>query len=294
MSPRRPSLGDRIGASLRGAVPADEVLARLSASGGVYDDYLAADRLRDELVLADIGPTANSPTESSQLLCTWIAYAAVSLAQAFVTAEGIDPAQGGFLPPVSAEQALLLLGDVPAWSARARRAAQEPGYDVAAEVCLPAPLPWVVVEPCPRSHLDAMRQAGGVMLERIEAALGDMGRLSSTAAPVLSQLRGMAVDAQSRLQYAAALASAAGSGPVHEGVEKALRDGVTACWLLGQVLARPRLLGVLPPPPSAAPPGYPTRQPGYDAAGTRPYGGWTGGGFGHGDHHGHHGHHDDD
>lgn len=289
MADGRRSFGARIGASLRGEVPADEVLARLSAAGGVYDDYFAADRLRDELVLAGIDPAHTSPAESSQLLCTWIAYASVSLAQAFVDAEGVDPARGpGFLPPVSADQALLLLRDVPAWSARARRAAQERGYDVAAEVRLPVPLPWVVVEPCPRSHLEAMQQAGSVMLERIEAALGDMERLARSPSPVLGQLRGMAVDAHARLEYASRLASAAAGGRVHEGVENALREGVTACWTLGQVLGRPRLAAVAaanPQPVSVAPP---TPSPG-----SPPWGSWNGAQRGYGDRgHGHgYGHH---
>lgn len=261
MAARKPSLTARLGASIRSEVPAEEVLARLSASGGVYEDYLAADRLRSELALAGIDPARTSPAESSQLLCTWIAYASVSLAQAFLDAEGVDRAHGGFLSPVSAEQVLLLLREVPLWSARARRAAQQPGYDVAAEVRLPAPLPWVAVEPCPPSHLAAMRQAGTTMLERIEAALADLQRPPRGASPVLSQLRGMAVDAQARLEYADSLAVATAPGTMHEDVEQALRAGVSACWALGQLLARPRLAALAGPYVTSPPYGRPPHDP---------------------------------
>lgn len=82
------------------------------------------------------------------------------------------------------------------------------------------------------------------------------------------QLRGMAVDAQARLGSASSLAATAEAGApgaVHEGVEQALRDGVSACWTLGQVLARPRLATV--PPPSSAVPAPP-----YGAPPSPPYG----------------------
>lgn len=284
MAVRKPSLGARIGASVQGKVPADEALALLAAASGVYEDYLAADKLRDELAAAGIGPEQASPAESSQLLCTWVAYASVTLAQAFIDAERIDRARGGFLPAVSAGQVLVLLRDVPAWSARARRAAQEPGYDVAAELRLPVALPWIVVEPCPRAHLEAMHAAGRVMYDRVEAALSEVERLSDPLTPVLGRLRGLTVEAQVRLDYAAALFRA-GRVTGHEEIESALRDGVSRCWTLGQVLARPRLAAVVPPasprPADAARPPVPyPRRP--------PQNGWFEGGH---SHHGDHGHH---
>lgn len=286
MAPGRPSIAARLGASLRGKVPADEVLALLAATGGAYDDYLAADQLRSELALAGIDAERTSPSESSQLLCTWVAYASVSLAEAFVDAEGVDRARGGFLATVSEQQVLLLLRDVPQWSARARRAAAEPGYDVAAEVRLPVRLPWIAVEPCPRSHLTAMRRAGTVMLEQIEAALADLQRLTQSASPVLTQLRGMAVDAHTRLEYADNLGTAAAVGTMHENVERVLRDGVTACWTLGQVLARPRLAALAQTFPSNPDPRFSDHGP----PGSRNAPLWNRPDYG-GHDHGHHDHH---
>lgn len=253
---------------LRREVPADEVFALLSASGGVYEDYLTADALRDELVVAGIPPERTSPAESSQLLCTWIAYASVSLARAFLDAEGVSAATGAFLPQVSADQVLTLLREVPTWSGRARRAVREPGYDVAAEVRLPVPLPWVIIEPCPRTHLEAMCAAGMSMSEHIDAALSDVERLSGTPSPALTTLRGMAADAATRLEYANRLAAAAlDARAVHEQAEAALRDAVSFCWMLGQFLARPRLSTLAgtqsprsAPRPGHVPPGPPTPQ----------------------------------
>lgn len=285
MASGRTGLSARIGAKLRGDVPADEVLALLSAGGTAYEDYLAADRLREELTGAGIDPWTASPAESSQLLCAWNAYALQSVAQAFVEAAGLTVGTGGFLPKVTAEQALRILREVPSWSARARRAAADPGFDIAREVALPAPLPpWVVVEPCPRSHLQAMRSAGVSMLERIEASLADLDRLPSARGnPDKTRLHGHAEDVRARLSYAEDMLAAGSGMVVHEGAEAALRDAVATSFYLGQLVSRPRLARVGPPPRpfvDASPPSGPLTGYGPPA---RPYG--------HEDDHGHHGHH---
>lgn len=288
MSSRKPGVGARIGAKLRGDVPADEVLALLSVGSSAYQDYLAADQLREELATAGIDPWSTSPSESSQLLATWNAYALQSLGQAFVEAEGLAPDAGGFLPRVTADQALRFLREVPRWSARARRAATDPGFDVAREVALPAPLPqWVVVEPCPRSHLQAMGSAGATMLERVEAALADLNRLSPTKQhPDSARLHGHAADVRTRLDYAdAMLAGGSKATAVHEGAEWALREAITTAFYLGQVVARPRLAKIAAASVAgvAAAPG-PSPAAGYSPSS------WPQNhhGYGYGGHHGHH------
>lgn len=286
-----------------GKVPADEVQARLAAAGVVYEQYLAADRLRAELTAAGLGPATASPAESSQLLCTWNAYALVSLAQAFIDAEGLEAGRPGFLPRVTEQQALVLLADVPAWLARAQRAVVDPGYDVATELALPTPLPpWVVVEPCPRSHVLAMQAAGRAMLERIEAELASLAQVPATVA-VSARLRGAAAQAQSQLQSAAAILSAGRAGRIHESVEQPLRAAVGECYVLGQLLARPMLVQRLPPGPlvptqvvGLPPPGpFPTGPGGAGYAPPyQPDAGYGYQGYGHhgSGHHGS-GHHDD-
>lgn len=296
MSARKPSLSSRLGATMTGKVPADEVQARLAAAGPVFEQYLAADRLRAELTAAGIGPSTASPAESSQLLCTWNAYVSVSLAQSFLSAEGLEPGEPGFLPRVTHEQALVLLMEVPTWSARAQRAASDPGYDVATEVALPAPLPpWVHAEPCPASHLRAMRAAGDAMLERIEAELGSLERMPS-AGPLIIQLRGLATQVHAQLTSAAAMLGHAVGRRAHDSVEQPLRSAVAGCYVLGQLLARPVLVRRLPPgypfealasaQPAAGPwAGRP--DPGYAPGAAEPYGPGYGPGYGHGHGYGH-------
>lgn len=148
-------------ASLRGEVAAEDVRRTLAVGGGAYDDALAADRLRSDLLAAGVSPFYASPAESSQLLSAWNALALQSLAQAFFDAELATARRltAGHLAGITAQQIDLFAGQVPVWSGRARRAALDPGYDVAAEVPLPLDrLPWVAVEPCPDSHLAAMRR----------------------------------------------------------------------------------------------------------------------------------------
>lgn len=275
----RPSFTSRLAASLRGEVPAADVRARLAAGAGAYDDIAAADRLRAELLAAGIDPFTASPAETSQLLCAWNAYALQSLAEAFLEADEASPRtfSAGHVAGVTAEQVELVARDVPAWSGRARRAAADRGYDVAAEVALPvSQLAWVRVEPCPDSHLAAMRRGATAMLDRVEAGLADLQRAAAED-PRVSRLRGLVADAQGRLAYAAGTPSRGLDPRGHEALEAALRDGVVRCLVLGQLLARPRLLDrpsrAAGPPPPAAPPPWGAPAP------------W---GWHHGGHHGHH------
>lgn len=274
-------------AGLRGQVSVDELRPQLAATAGAYDDFLAAEDLRQELAGSGITLWTASPAETSQLLCAWNAYALRSLADAFIAAEtGSSRPSDGHLARITADQVSLLLADVNLWSARARRAAADPGYDVAAEAVVPAQLTaWVAVEPCPRSHLEAMRAGTAALFERAETAFGDLERLSSAAeAGSVARLRGLIAEVQTRAG-ATALVRGVRLGPAaHESMEAALRDGASRCFVLGQLLARPRLLDrPLPPPP------YPGRAPAGSPAGSvYPHDH----GHGHGGHHGgHDGHH---
>lgn len=281
----QPSVGDRLRAALRGGVPADSVRAYLRGGSMAYEDYVAAEGLRAELVEAGLDPWIASPAETSQLLCAWNAYALQSIADAFVDAE--DRAAGGHarvMPQVTAEQVALLVRDVPAWSGRARRAAADPGYDVAAEVPLPAALPpWVVVEPCPVSHLRAMHSATGSMLDRLEAAIGDLRRVDSDrSGDDAGVLLGMLADLRGRLGFVDNVLAGSGTSAVHESAEATMRDAVSGSFVLGQVTARPRLLRQPSAPPWVA--AGQSRQRGYP-----PPPGYYG--HGHHGHHGSHGHH---
>lgn len=259
---------------MKGEVPLDEIRAQLRAGRVAYEDFLATDDLRRDLAVHRIEAGHASPAETSQLLCAWCAWVLQSLAEAFVGADQqVSPTTAGFLPRITATQVSLLAREVPVWSGRARRAAVDPGYDVAAEVALPANFDgWVAAEPCPPAHLAAMRAATVTMVERLETMLADTADAPST---VGGQLRGLITEVQARFASVPAVSSGRASPANHEAEEAILRDGVQRCYVLGQILARPQLL-TRPTRPAGAPP--PWAPPGF---GPPAYG------------HGHHGHHHD-
>jgi hypothetical protein len=186
------------------------------------------------------------PDQASQLLCAWNAFALQTLGDELVEADyQADPRTVGFLPPVTAEQAAAFLGEVEHWSARARRAASDQTYDVAAEIAVPAALPeWARVEPCPRAHLTAMLAAARAMRGRAEAALDDLAKAEPPEgkAGAASRLKGMAAEADSVTSFGESLWSPQATGEVHEKVENSLRRGIAAYYRLGQLLAMPALL----------------------------------------------------
>src|SRR5260370_34027040 len=64
-----------------------------------------AEQLRGSLAVSGDGLWAASAGQSSQLLCTWNAFALQTLGDELVEADyQADPRTAGFLPPVTAEQ----------------------------------------------------------------------------------------------------------------------------------------------------------------------------------------------
>lgn len=273
-----PSWLGRIGASLRRDVAVAD-LGRAQAGAAGYEAIAAADELRAELAAAGIDAWIASPSETSQLLCAWNAFALQSLADAFIDTDAGTGAARGFVARVTADQVQVLLREVPLWAGRARRAAADPGYDVAVEVSLPAPFPpWVRVEPCPRSHLAAMVAGGRAMLDRLAAALADLRRgATGDHRGQVQRLDGLFADLETRLA-SVALPPARSAPAAHEAIEWQLRDGVARSYHVGQVLARPLLAAAPYPSPAARYPSPAAPYP-YD---TRRQG----------EHHGHGGHHD--
>jgi hypothetical protein len=270
----RPGLATRLAAAMHGEVGAATVEAYRRAGAAAYSDQADAERVRSELVLSGRSVWTAHPHEASQLLCAWNAFALQTLGDELVEADyRADPRTAGYLPKVTAEQAAGFLGEVEHWSARARRAACDETYDVAAEIAVPAPLPgWVEAEPCPRAHLDAMLAAGRAMRGRIEAALDDMTKAEPPTdregAP--DRLFGMAAEADTAIDFAESLWSPEAGPELHERVEDSLRRGIAAYYRLGQLLAAPMLLdrGIAAPVRTPVPPGYTglalPGQPGFD------------------------------
>lgn len=236
----------RLASALSGEVPATTVEAYRRAGQAAYEDFLTAERLRQDLVLAGTDLWSTSKGQASQLLCAWNAFVLQSLGDEFVEADyRANRRTVGYLPPVTAEQAARFLGEVEQWSSLAHRAAADPSFDVAAERVLPAALPaWVEVEPCPVPHLDAMLAASRIMRDRTEGALADFIRLGSTEskAATVSRLTGMVADATSATTYAESMWVPNATFEVHQRVEVSVRRGISAYYLVGQLLAVPELL----------------------------------------------------
>lgn len=202
-----------------------------------YDDFLAADDLRKELASSGVAAQNASPAETSQLLCAWCAWALQSLAEAFAGAHA--GGENGPVPRITAQQIALITRETLIWSGRSRRAAIDPGYDVGSEVPLPAMFTaWVAVEPCPADHLSAMRAGRAVMVEKLTVALADSELLHTGWG---QQIRGVVEEI--RVGTAPGLSGLPVPGQnIHASEEGTLRDSVSRCYILGQVLARPRLL----------------------------------------------------
>jgi hypothetical protein len=244
---QRPALMMRLAAAMQGEVAATTVDAYRRAGAAAYQDLLDAEQLRADLTASGGTVWTTQPSQASQLLCAWNAFALQTLGDELVeAATRADPGTAGYLPPVTAEQAAAFLGEVGHWSARARRAASDETYDVRGEISLPARLPaWVKAEPCPPVHLKAMLAAARAMRGRAEAALDDLVKTPPPDghADVVSRLRGLAAETDSVVSFGESMWNPDSGREANEQVEDALRRGISAYYRLGQWLAMPTLVG---------------------------------------------------
>ena len=244
--PHRPSLWTRLAAALHGEICADTVEAYRRAGARAYEDVLDADKVRQDMLTSGANLWAATPAQRSQLVSTWNAFALQSLGEAYIDADYLaEPGTRGYLPRVTAEQAANFLGQVEHWSSCTRQAAADPGFDLLSREHLPAPLPrWVLVDPCPPAHLDAMLAAGRALRDRLQTAIADFEGSAGPAGhqKAAAALAGMAAEADSALDYAASLYTPGAGQPVHEAAEASLRRSIESYYRLGQLLAAPELL----------------------------------------------------
>lgn len=236
----------RLTSAFRGEVVATTVEAYQRAGAAAYEDLAAAEDARHALALVGTDLWSTTPGQATQLLSTWNAFALQTLGDRLIEADyAADPGTVGYLPPVTAEQAARFLGEVQQWSAYARRAASDPGFDLGAQLALPAPLPaWVEVDPCPPPHLSAMGAAAATMREHIEAAFADFVQagIPKPRQPATARLRGMMAEADSAIRYAESISATRADRRLHEQIESLLQRGVRTYYRLGQFLAQPALL----------------------------------------------------
>jgi len=251
----RPGLWGRLLARLHGEVPADVLEAYRRAGAEVYallEDFETR-RLDASLQAADAW-AVDAATQAA-LLCAWNAFALQLLGDQLVDADyDADPATAGYVPPVTAEQALAFYGQVPGWLERARRAQSNPSF--ALDVAVPAPLPpWAAVEPCPRAHLAAMRAATAQL--RRHAAAGIAGFHIDLADPdrkkAHEQVHELLAEAEAAADYADRLWAPTVPPAIHEDIERHSKLAIDRLYLLGQLVAMPRLTLAPRPTPTPTP-----------------------------------------
>lgn len=241
----------RLRARWTGRVPATTVEAYLRAGDAVYEDFSRAEALRKELAANGTGLWSLPAGQSSQLLATWCAFALHTVGERLVASEyAARPRLAGYLPVMTAGQASAFLAAAAAWSPRARRAAVDPGYDVAEDADLPVPLPrWPQTEWCPATHVEAMLEASRALRDRAQAAFAD---LCATPAPdqprgALQHAQGLLAEADAAIGQAEQMWAPSGYQPLHKAVMATLRGALDLLFRVGQELARPSLLEVAPP-----------------------------------------------
>ncbi len=235
-------LASKMVALLHGERSAAAVEAYRRAGGEVYDLADAFDRARLEWSAKGLNAWTAPHSSQVALLASWNAFALQVLGDELVAADyAADPTTAGFLPPVTARQALAFYGPVPAWLSAVREAQSSEEYRL--QVAVPAALPpFVEVEPCPPAHLTAMKAAAARLRTQAEATLagftlGD-GPDQHQARDAMER---MTARAGAAMDYASRLWAPHVPTEVHVEIERHLRAALEDYFELGQWLAMPSL-----------------------------------------------------
>lgn len=266
----KPGFWNRVLARLSGEVPAGTLEAYRRAGGAVYELFINAEHRRADLVERGASPWSMEPSARTYFLCTWNAFALQVLGDEFVEADyRVNPSTVGFVPPVTAEQAQRFYAEVEQWLGRARRAEQDPSYEL--DVYVPVRLPpWVEVEPCPREHLEAMLAACRRLVEHAELAVADCERAAGEEhGAEVAKLRGELAQAKTSAGYAEGLRRDSMDLELHARIEASVKGALESAYRVGQVAAMPQLLDRKEEPGVRAPAG--SRLPGPGEPGFDPW-----------------------
>ncbi len=251
----RPGVLGRIVARLQGEVPAEDLEAYRRAGSEVYRLLDDLEQLRAEWALAGTDAWTAPPATQAALLCAWNAFSLQTMGDNLLTADNeSQPLTRRYVPPVTALQIMAFYEQVPGWLGRARAAEGSDSYTL--DVTVPADLPpWSEVEPCPRPHLAAIRAALGQMRTHASAGMAgfhvdladrDRKRAHDRVHEVLAE-------AESAAAYADQLWSPKVPAAIHEAIERHAKRAVELFYLLGQLMAMPRLALAERPKPRATP-----------------------------------------
>lgn len=258
----RPALWTRVAATLAGEVSAETLEPYRRAGTAALELLVEAEERRAELVAEGVSLWSADGGTKAFLVAAWNASSLQTLGEEFVEADyRANPSTVGFVPPVTARQALAFYDEVEQWVSRARQAQANPKHRL--DVRVPAPLPaWVDVEPCPPEHVDAMLAACRHLCGHAELAVADAER----GAPPehrddVARLRADLASAMTGERYALDLKAGKVDARLHERIEQSAKRAVEAAFRVGQLAAMPELVDALPPPPQRLPgPG----EPGFD------------------------------
>ena len=259
-----PTLWGRILSRLQGEIPADTLEAYRRASLAIYEQLDHVETHRANCKSEGLNPWTVPPATQAEILCAWNAFVLQTLGNEFLEADyKSDPATIGYVPPITADQALAFYSQVEGWLTRAQQAHVHPGYRL--DVAVPAALPaWSEVEPCPNAHLRGMLEAMKAVSDHCAAA---MLFLDETTPPTekagqeqLHAIRSVYAAASTKARYAREMHGSRPTPDVHERVEEHVKAAIEQFYLLGQLLAMPRLADVAPPRETSAPIAAPTEK----------------------------------
>lgn len=261
----QPSMLTRLRAAVRGEQSAETLEAFRRAGADAYGALTAAEHARGELAAAGRTPWEATDGERAMLVASWCAFVLQTLADEFLDADyRADAGTVGFVPPVTAEQALAFYGQVEQWLSRAHRAQSDPGYrlDVRLPVGLP---PWVEVEPCPVPHLTAMLAASDRIVEHAELAVADLRRAGGGHPEGVARVEAELASARTSADYARGLFSPGCNAEVHERAEQSVKRAIAHAYRVGQLAADPAMADEELPPLAVVPKRLPgPGEPGFD------------------------------
>jgi hypothetical protein len=244
--PMRPSLMTKMRASLAGERDAVVLETLRTAGKAAYDELLAADRAREQLIAGGGSQWDAPPATGSLLLAAWNAYTLQVLGEQLLDADyAARPGTVGYVPAVTFDQASAWLSAVEGWVSRARQARVNPDYDIARELTLPAGLPeWAETDPCPPEHVQALQSAVPPVRQHIELALFTLesGGVPEAHRAAVNRLKQLHAEAGAAADYAAGLRTDRPNPQLHELIENNLKTALELWFHVGQLAAMPALL----------------------------------------------------
>ena len=245
-----PNLSSRLWARVRGEVSGATLEAYRRAGGAVLELMTNVEQHRLEHRVAGQDPWSIEPNHQAMFLAAWNAFFLQTMGDKLLSADyETDTRTVGFVPPITAEQALRFYASVEVWLSRARQAEANPNFRLTG--ALPNELPlWVEVEPCPRAHLSAMRATAEVARLHTEATM----QVFTEQAPGtgrsddIARLRQGLSAANTSAEYAEGfIGGGSVTAATHETIETHLKDALDGYYRLGQLLAMPSLLSAPAP-----------------------------------------------